>query len=798
MKSKLSKALVLLLSLAMIVAQFVIPTSAADQVACDDETHARGDITVSSVPATCVYYGYDVKECEECGGLYIQLTETPTGVHDVVNHPAQAATCTEIGWDAYETCNDCDYTTYAEIPATGHSIVEVEAQAPDCTNIGWEAYEYCTNCEYTTYVEIPATGHTPGEAHKENEVAPNCSPEVWTDGGYDTVVRCTVCDAILSSVHTTIPVAHDYKTTLSDGATCDTAEELTYTCQTCGYTFVEELEAPLGHHVVVDPAVPATCTTPGLTEGSHCDRCDTVLEAQVDIPVDPLSHKAVVTVPGTAATCTETGLTDKVECADCGLLLSDQIVTPIDPDNHIIVHHEAKAPTCTEVGWEAYDTCGREGCDYTTYVEIPANGHTWVDKEGKAATCEEDGYTAYQECSVCGEIQNYADIPALGHNTVTTLGVVPPTCTQDGFTVKYCDRCDQAIKTDIVEKLGHDLVPHDAQAATCTDIGWNAYDTCQRADCDYTTYVEIPALGHYYQAVVTDPTCTEQGYTTHTCSRCDDAYVDEFVDALGHTEVIDPAVEATFDETGLTEGKHCSVCGEVLVAQDETPMKQENITFTYEATGIKDSTVAVNSGYITLNVYLNVNSEIARLYGAQLGIDFTNLFTDGGGNLKNALTLTKVEGSLLDTSGSTDLVTANNNKKVVLAQDMGINGGVAKVLEEGKYLFATLTFKVNSDFYGSAVSFDVVDENCRVSRNLANILEADFGEGAELDVIQLGDANEDGVIDSLDMLDLAIWYDAADLDSYETVYDLDKNGEINGDDFALLRGAIVGNNGYLG
>ena len=778
MKSKLSKALVLLLSLAMMAAQFVVPTFAADYGLCECETHAEDDAIKSSVPATCAHYGYIVKQCQrdECQGLYYEFIPA-TGEHTWEHHDPQDPTCLEGGWDAYDVCTVCGKETEHEVyTALGHDYQPVTTD-PTCTEKGYTTYT-CTRCGDTYEADyVDALGH---------DYEAIVTPPTCTEKGY-TTHTCAICGDSFRDTEVDA-LGHDYEYEKVDD--CESATSVICTCKVCGYSFAQSKE-PGEHIVKTDPAIPATCIASGLTEGSHCEACGKVLVAQEVIPVDPEAHVPTVSKQGQFATCTDEGVSDELACSECGKVLLEQIVLEKN-DNHLIVHHEAKAPNCTEVGWEAYDTCGREGCNYTTYVEIPANGHNWENKDGKAATCEEAGYTAYQECSVCHEIQNKDVIPALGHETNSTLGEVAPTCTQTGLIISYCERCNTIIST-VLDPLGHKEVEHEAKAATCTEDGWEAYVTCER--CDYSTQKIISALGHDYQAVVTDPTCTEHGYTTHTCSRCDDEYVDTYVDALGHTEVIDEADAPTYDTEGKTEGKHCSVCGEVLVAQDEIPMKKENITFTYEATGIKDSTVAVNSGDITLNVYLNVNSEIARLYGAQLGIDFTNLFTDGEGNLKNALTLTKVEGSLLDTAGSTDLVTANNNKKVVLAQDMGINGGAAKVLEEGKYLFATLTFKVNSDFYGDAVSFDVVDENCRVSRNLANIMEADFGEGAELDVIQLGDANEDGVIDSLDMLDLAIWYDAADLDSYETVYDLDKNGEINGDDFALLRGAIVGNNG---
>ena len=95
--------------------------------------------------------------------------------------------------------------------------------------------------------------------------------------------------------------------------------------------------------------------------------------------------------------------------------------------------------------------------------------------------------------------------------------------------------------------------------------------TCSKCGSSYTETIAKLKHIHKYSPVVTAPTCTQQGYTTYTC-RCGDTYKADYTDPAVHTEVIDPAMEATCQKTGLTEGSHCSVCGEVLTAQKVAPI----------------------------------------------------------------------------------------------------------------------------------------------------------------------------------------------------------------------------------
>ena len=220
---------------------------------------------------------------------------------------------------------------------------------------------------------------------------------------------------------------------------------------------------------------------------------------------------------GGTATCTA-----KAVCEACGGEYGEK-----DPNNHALEQHAAKAPTCTEKGWNAYETCSR--CDYTTYVELPAQ-HDLVQHAAQAPTCTEKGWNAYETCSRC-DYTTYTELTALNHDLVQHEAQAA-TCTKPGWDAyDTCSRCDYTTYAE-QPALNHALVQHDAQAPTCTEIGWNAYETCSR--CDYTTYAEQPALNHDYQAVTVEPTCETDGYTVFTCSRCKDSYTADPTDKLGH------------------------------------------------------------------------------------------------------------------------------------------------------------------------------------------------------------------------------------------------------------------------
>ena len=252
---------------------------------------------------------------------------------------------------------------------------------------------------------------------------------------------------------------------------------------------------------------------------------------------------------GGTATCTA-----KAVCEACGGEYGEK-----DPNNHALVHPDAKAPTCTEPGWDAYDLCVR--CGYTTRKELPAQ-HDFVYHQAKSPTCKEIGFASVA-CWRCGYFKNLV-LPALNHD-LKQHAAKAPTCTEKGWDAyETCSRCDYTTYAELPAQ--HALVHHDAQAPTCTEIGWNAYDTCK--NCDYNTYVELPALNHdLVNHDAKAPTCTEPGWDAYkTCSRCNyNTYAE--LPALNHALVQHAAQAPTCTEIGWDAYETCSRCDYTTYAE---------------------------------------------------------------------------------------------------------------------------------------------------------------------------------------------------------------------------------------
>lgn len=341
-------------------------------------------------------------------------------------------------------CGNSSYALFIGNPITSHSG---GTETPTCTT-----GKTCTRCG-TQYGKL---GHDWGawqsrgnnSEHFRTCQRDGCDAEQTAGCSGDssatciTLGTCTTCGGQYYSAHT-FPANQSWD---SD------AENHWLSCTVC-----HEAKTKMGAHWFVQGAVSvclksaATCVAPAV----YYTNCDYCYHKGTDTYVDPYNGP--------------------------------------DPNNHDLVHHDAKAPTCTEIGWDEYDACQREGCTYTTKVEIPALKHKLVHHDAKAPTCTEIGWEEYDTCS----------------------------------------RCDYTTKVELLA-LKHDLVHHDAKAPTCTEIGWNEYDACQREGCDYTTKVEIPAPGHDYTEKVVKPTCEKGGYTLHTCKKCNDSYKDHQTKTLLH------------------------------------------------------------------------------------------------------------------------------------------------------------------------------------------------------------------------------------------------------------------------
>ena len=186
--------------------------------------------------ATCTEIGWnEYNACSRCN--YTTYAEIPALNHDLVPHAAKAPTCLDIGWNEYNTCSRCDHTTYAELPALNHDLVHHDAKAPTCLDIGWNEYDTCSRCDHTTYAELPALNHD--LVHHDAKAA-SCLDIGWNE--YDTCSRCDY-----ATYYAELPaLGHDYRDILVK-PTCETDGYTLFACSRCNDSYTEKPTGSLGH-----------------------------------------------------------------------------------------------------------------------------------------------------------------------------------------------------------------------------------------------------------------------------------------------------------------------------------------------------------------------------------------------------------------------------------------------------------------------------------------------------------------------------------------------------------------------
>ena len=423
--------------------------------------------------------------------------------------------CTEEGRKTY-TCTICETVRTEILPAIGHTWDNGKiTREATCTTDGQKTCT-CTICKNTKTEGISKTGH---KEVKDVAVSATCENTGKTEGSH-----CSICGTVIKKQETIPATGHTWDSgKVTKQPTCTTDGQKTYTCTTCKKTKTENI-SKTGHKEVKDAAVSATCENTGKTEGSHCSVCNTVIKKQE-------------TLPATGHTW------------DSGKV--------------------TKAATCTTDGEKTY-SCTT--CHKTRIESVLKTGHTEVKDTAIPATCENAGKTEGSHCSICGTvIKKQETLPALGHTWDSGKVTKAATCTTDGEKTYTCTTCHKT-RIESVPKTGHTEVKDAATPATCENTGKTEGSHCSVCGTVLKKQEILPATGHTWDSgkVTKAATCTTDGEKTYTCTICHKTRT-ESIPKTGHTEVKDAATPATCENTGKTEGSHCSICGTVIKQQEILP-----------------------------------------------------------------------------------------------------------------------------------------------------------------------------------------------------------------------------------
>ena len=343
---------------------------------------------------------------------------TATKNVQVTGHPnvelknAKEATCSEEGYTGDQICKDCGVIVEngKTISKKEHSwdSGKITIQAT-CTETGEKTYT-CQACRATKTETVPAVGHT---VVIDSAVAATCESAGKTEGRH-----CSVCDKVLIEQKTVKATGHNWdEGKITQEATCEKSGVKTYTCKTCKKTKTEEINA-LGHKIVTDSAVAATCEKDGKTEGSHCSVCSKVF---VEQDVIPATGHTPVTDPAVAATCEDDGKTEGSHCSVCSKILTEQKI--IKATGHNWDEGKITKEASCERSGEIIYTCGN--CQKTKKEDIKAVGHKF---DAWQTTSQADVFSPVIQtrvCSVCGKSEQKTVGNKLQKTMTVTLSSIP-------------------------------------------------------------------------------------------------------------------------------------------------------------------------------------------------------------------------------------------------------------------------------------------------------------------------------------------------------------------------------------
>jgi len=531
--------------------------------------------TVTVVPPSCLTVGYDLYSCT-CGDSYKENYKDPTGHSFGGWTEVSTPSCTALG-KAERVCSTCHEAEEVTLAMTAHIYQKSITREATCQTEG--EITYVCSCSDKVIEKTPTSKHRFERVYESDEQFAAYQAILgslyYANDGSRYCLVCSDCGyletgsevnlyATLASVNSTcLHTLGDWQ--VIDGGGCTLNEISGRLCTLCGKTVEARISSLAeGHNLGawVAPTEP-DCENDGNVGYYECGICHTYFDGEHNkldtVTTEKLGHDfgdwQETVAPGCITNGEETG-----KCSRC-----DKTDTrPTEPIGHSFIP-TVTPPDCNNDGYTTHD-CSR--CD-EWYVDsyVDALGHSYVPTL-TPPTCEENGYTTHN-CTRCEDwyVDSYVDAlghnfgdwyttdepdcynsgeqrrdctrcdkfetrvtDALGHEYTQTLH--QPTCTESGYTLHECIRCDEEYKDSFLNPLNHLFGPwYETKEPKCEEIGERRRD-CTR--CSHYEVEEVAATNHNYTEKTVPPTCTEEGYTIHTCSSCGDEYSDTFVLPLGH------------------------------------------------------------------------------------------------------------------------------------------------------------------------------------------------------------------------------------------------------------------------